>query len=64
VTKTYRYRLIGPPLTEFLRKAGVTPVVVTNGNIPTVDYQYDDSHKEDVDEFMEANGYEFMQEVP
>ena len=62
MTKVYRYRLAGPPMDEFARQAGVEPEVITKSDW-VIDYEFDDSHKADVDAFLEVRGYEFVQEV-
>lgn len=63
MTKTYRYCLAGPPLAAFRKKCGVEPIVVTKSDW-TIDLEFDDGCKADVDEFMADQGYEFVEEVP
>ncbi len=62
MTKTYRYRLAGPSLVKFRKQCVISPTVVAK-DVWTIDIEFDDGSKPDVDEFMSNEGYEFVEEV-
>jgi hypothetical protein len=63
MTKTYRYRLAGPLIADIAKVTGASVVLNTKDSW-TIDYDFDDSKKADVDEYLLERGYEFVMEVP